>query len=423
MLTSNRCIVHLDLDTFFVSVERLLNSNLIGKPVIIGGTSDRGVVASCSYEARQFGVHSAMPMKMARILCDHAIVVRGDMDQYSKYSKMVTEIISEQAPVYEKASIDEHYLDITGMDRFFGNLKWSQELRQKITHETGLPVSFGISINKTVSKIATNEAKPNGLLQVPYHRIHPFMDPLSIKKIPMIGNRTYMLLRSMGISTINTLRFIPIDMMERVMGKNGIVIWKKANGIDPTPVQQYSERKSIGTERTFETDTIDVAMLRNILIGMVEKITFQLRKEQRLTSCVTVKIRYSNFDTHTLQKHIPYTAFDHILLKTAQELFEKLYTRRMLIRLIGVKFSSLVQGSQQLNMFEDTPEMTNLYQAMDRIRKRFGSKAIRRAAGMKEVQKRTVGEPGTGFNHLTLTDHSVPGSRFQVPGSKSKVSG
>jgi len=387
MLTSNRCIVHLDLDTFFVSVERLLNSNLIGKPVIIGGTSDRGVVASCSYEARQFGVHSAMPMKMARILCDHAIVVRGDMDQYSKYSKMVTQVIAEQAPVYEKASIDEHYLDITGMDRFFGNLKWSQELRQKITHETGLPISFGISINKTVSKIATNEAKPNGLLQVPYHGIHSFMDPLSIKKIPMIGNRTYMLLRSMGISTINTLRFIPIDMMERVMGKNGIVIWKKANGIDPTPVQQYSERKSIGTERTFETDTIDVAMLRNILIGMVEKITFQLRKEQRLTSCVTVKIRYSNFDTHTLQKHIPYTAFDHILLKTAQELFEKLYTRRMLIRLIGVKFSSLVQGSQQLNMFEDTPEMTNLYQAMDRIRLRFGTKAIRRVAGMKEVQK------------------------------------
>lgn len=398
MQTSNRCIVHLDLDTFFVSVERLLNSSLIGKPVIIGGTSDRGVVASCSYEARQFGVHSAMPMKMARILCDHAIVVRGDMDQYSKYSKIVTEIIAEQAPVYEKASIDEHYLDITGMDKFFGNLKWSQELRHKITHETGLPVSFGISVNKTVSKIATNEAKPNGLLQVPYQKIHPFMDPLSIKKIPMIGNRTYMLLRSMGISTINTLRFIPVDMMERVMGKNGIVIWKKANGIDPTPVQQYSDRKSIGTETTFETDTIDIVMLKNMLIGMVEKITFQLRKEQRLTSCVTVKIRYSNFDTHTLQKHIPYTAFDHVLFKTTLELFEKLYTRRMLIRLIGVKFSSLVQGSQQLNMFEDTPEMTSLYQAMDRIRLRFGTKAIRRAAGMKETRKILVGEPGTAFN-------------------------
>lgn len=385
----DRCIVHLDLDTFFVSVERLMNSDLAGKPIIIGGTSDRGVVASCSYEARQFGVHSAMPMRMARILCDHAIVVRGDMDQYSKYSKMVTEIIAEKAPVYEKASIDEHYVDISGMDRFFGNLKWSQELRARIIRETGLPISFGVSVNKTVSKIATGEAKPNGLLQVPQQGIHPFLDPLSIRKIPMIGNKTYQLLRSMGISDIRTLRFIPHEMIERVMGKNGKVIWKKANGIDMTPVQQYSERKSISAERTFENDTIDVGMLKNILIGMVEKIAFQLRKEQKLTACITVKIRYSNFDTHTLQRHIAYTSFDHILLGAALELFDKLYNRRMLIRLVGVKFSSLVQGSQQLNMFEDTPEMTSLYQAMDRIRLRFGKKAIRRAAGihsMKEVQ-------------------------------------
>lgn len=379
METGNRCIVHLDLDTFFVSVERLQNSSLIGKPVIIGGTSDRGVVASCSYEARRFGVHSAMPMKFARILCDHAVVIRGDMDRYSKYSKMVTEIIAERAPVYEKASIDEHYLDITGMDRFFGNLKWSQELRRKIIKETGLPISFGISINKTVSKIATGEAKPNGLLQVPQTGVQPFLNPLSIKKIPMIGNKTYHLLRSMGISTISTLRLVPPDMMSRVMGKNGIVIWKRANGIDMTPVRQYSERKSISTERTFETDTIDVVMLRNLLASMVEKIAFQLRKKQKLTSCVTVKIRYSNFDTHTLQKHIPYTAFDHILIDTALGLFKRLYQRRMLVRLIGVKFSHLVQGSQQLNMFEDTPEMTNLYQAMDRIRVRFGSDAVKRA--------------------------------------------
>jgi DNA polymerase IV len=383
----NRCIVHLDLDTFFVSVERLLNRDLIGKPVIIGGTSDRGVVASCSYEARRFGVHSAMPMRMARMLCDHAIVIRGDMDQYSKFSKMVTQIISGQAPLFEKASIDEHYLDITGMDRFFGNLKWSQELRETIIRETGLPISFGISVNKTVSKIATGEAKPNGLLQVPYQGVHPFLDPLSIRKIPMIGSKSYHLLRSMGISTVSTLRSIPGEMMERVMGKNGIVIWKKANGIDPTPVQQYSERKSIGTERTFESDTIDVFMLKSVLAGMVEKIAFQLRKEDKLTSCVTVKIKYSNFDTHTLQRHIPYTSFDHVLLKTALDLFEKVYTRRMLIRLIGVKFSSLVQGAQQLDLFDDAPEMTSLYQAMDRIRLRFGNKAIRRAGGMNVVKE------------------------------------
>lgn len=386
-MPAERCIVHLDLDTFFVSVERLMNSSLIGKPVIIGGTSGRGVVASCSYEARSFGVHSAMPMKMARLLCDHAIVIRGDMDNYTKYSRMVSGIIEEESPVYEKASIDEHYIDITGMDRFFGNLKWSEELRRRIIRETGLPVSFGVSVNKTVSKIATGEAKPNGLLRVPHTIVHPFLDPLSIRKIPMIGDKTYQLLRSMGVARINTLRRIPPDVIERVMGKNGRVIWKKANGIDPTPVEPYSERKSIGIERTFETDTIDVTRLREILSGMIEKIAFRLRKEQKLTSCVTVKIRYSNFDTHTLQKHIPYTSFDHVLTETAQELFKRLYTRRMLVRLIGVRFSHLVHGLQQLDLFEDTPELTSLYQAMDRIRIRFGPQAVRRAAGMMPLKE------------------------------------
>ena len=412
----DRSVLHLDLDTFFVSVERLKNSKLTGKPVIIGGISDRGVVSSCSYEARKYGVSSAMPMKMARNLCPDAIIIRGDMELYSNYSNIVTGIIAERAPLYEKASVDEHYIDLTGMDRFYGCYKWSHELRHFIIKETGLPISIGLSVNKTVSKIATGEAKPNGEIEVPGATVLPFLDPLSIRKIPMIGQKTYHILRSMGIATIFTLRNIPVEMLEKLMGKNGIEMWKRANGIDSTPVVSYSEQKSISTEHTFEKDTTDMVRLNQLLVSMVEKIAFELRKQEKLTSCVTVKIRYSNFDTHTLQKHIPYTAFDHILLKTAQELFEKLYTRRMLIRLIGVKFSSLVQGSQQLNMFEDTPEMTNLYQAMDRIRLRFGTKAIRRAAGMKEVQNRTVGEPGTGFSHQTLTDQTVPGSRFQVPG-------
>ena len=237
MIKDNRTIVHFDLDTFFVSVERLLNSKLNGKPIIIGGTSDRGVVASCSYEARTFGVHSAMPMKFARILCSDAIIIRGDMDQYSKYSKLVTEIISEKAPLYEKASIDEHYIDITGMDRFFGNYQWSKELRKSIVDNTGLPISFGLSVNKTVLKIATGEGNPNGELQVLPESVKPFLFPLSIRKIPMIGKKSYHLLRSMGVFNIKTLSMIPPEMMERVMGKNGIVIWKKANGIDNNQVR------------------------------------------------------------------------------------------------------------------------------------------------------------------------------------------
>jgi len=304
------------------------------------------------------------------------------MDMYSRYSHMVTDIIAERAPLYEKVSVDVHYIDITGMDRFFGCLKWSRELRQAIIRETGLPISFGLSVNKTVSKIATGEAKPNGELEVPALQVKAFLNPLSIRKIPMIGDKGYRLLRSMGVDTIETLSRIPPEMMEKVMGKNGIIVWKKANGVDSTPVMPYSEQKSISSETTFETDTIDVPFIRQLLSGKVERLAFELRKQQKLTSCVTMKVRYSNFDTHTLQKRIPYTSFDHVLIPTALELFDRLYQRRMLIRLAGVKFSHLVNGVQQLDMFEDTPEMISLYSAMDNIRRRFGKKAIRRAVGM-----------------------------------------
>jgi DNA polymerase IV len=379
MDTTTKNIVHLDLDTFFVSVERLLNSKLEGKPVMIGGTSDRGVVASCSYECRKYGVRSAMPMKMARLLCPDAIIIRGDMELYSRYSGTVTDIIAEKAPVYEKASIDEHYIDITGLDRFFGCLTWSRELRQSIIHETGLPISFGLSINKTVSKIATGEAKPNGELCVGRDQVPPFLAPLSIRKIPMVGEKTFSLLRNMGIDTISTLRQMPPNLMERILGRNGVEIWRRANGIDNTPVQPYWEQKSISTEQTFEQDTIDVHFMNNLLVSMVEKLCFELRSQEKLTACVTVKIRYSNFDTETLQKRIPYTSFDHTLISVVKDLFKRLYSKRMLIRLIGVRFTHLVSGTQQLNLFEDTPEMVNLYLSIDRIRKRYGKGAIERA--------------------------------------------
>lgn len=381
----NRSIVHMDLDTFFVSVERLGNSRLNGLPVIIGGMSDRGVVAGCSYEARTFGVHSAMPMRMARALCPDAVVIRGDMEQYTRYSNMVTAIIAEEAPVYEKASIDEHYLDITGMDRFFGSVKWSHELRQRIIHETGLPISLGLSVNKTVSKIATGQAKPNGELEIPRDRVMPFLSPLSISKIPGIGEKTFHLLRSMGIANIDTLSRMPVEMVERLLGKNGIIIWKKANGIDPTPVEPYSERKSISSETTFEQDTINIGMINDLLLRKVEKLAWELRRKQKLASCITVKVRYANFDTHTLQQRIPYTAFDHILLPVTRSLFNRLYQRRMLIRLVGVRFSHLVSGVQQISMFDDSPETISLYQAMDRIRNRFGQRAVTRAATMGTV--------------------------------------
>lgn len=376
-METDRHIAHMDLDTFFVSVERLERSDLAGKPIIVGSLSDRGVVAACSYESRRFGVHSAMPMKLALRLCPEAVVIRGDMDRYSYFSRMVTDIIAEEAPVYEKASIDEHYLDITGMDRFFGCNQWMHELRQRIIRETGLPISFGLSINKTVAKIATGEAKPNGEKDVPYPLVKPFLAPLSIARIPGVGDKTFRLLRSMGVVTIDTLSNIPPEMMERVLGSNGIMIWRKANGIDNTPVEPYTEAKSISSETTFEQDTIDMEMLRSKLVRMTEKLCYELRRDERLASIITVKLRYSDFNTYTMQKQIPYTSLDHKVRPVVEALFEKLYQRRLLIRLIGVKVSGLIQGTQQLDLFEDTSEMVRLYQSLDYLRHRFSVKAIR----------------------------------------------
>ena len=372
----------MDLDTFFVSCERLIDSRLNGLPVLIGGTSDRGVVAACSYEARKFGIHSAMPMRMAKQLCPEAIIVRGNSGTYSKFSGIVTDIIKETVPLYEKSSIDEFYLDLSGMDRFFGCHKLAIELRERIIKESGLPISFGLSINKTVSKIATGEAKPNNQIRIDTGTEKPFLAPLSVKKIPMVGDKTYRSLCNLGVKKIRTIQEMPIELMERVFGKNGTVIWKKAQGIDATPVIPYQERKSISTERTFDKDTIDVQKLEGIMTAMAENLAFQLRRGNKLTACITVKIRYSDFQTYTLQKQIPYSATDHIIIPAVLELYRKIYNRRVLVRLIGVRFSHLVEGAHQISLFDDL-SVLNLYRAMDAIREKYGDRAVMRASGME----------------------------------------
>ena len=382
-----RTIVHMDLDSFFISVERLMDTSLIGKPVIVGGTSDRGVVASCSYEARKFGVHSAMPTRMAKQLCPHAIFIRGDMDQYSKYSNIVTQIIESEAPLFEKASIDEHYLEITGMDKYVKNsMLWTHELREKIIRETGLPISFGLSENKTVSKIATSESKPNGEKQILHGLEKSFLAPLTIRKIPGIGEKTNSTLQKMGISKIETIQNMPMIAMQRVLQENGATIWRKANGIDKSPIEPFTEQKSMSKETTFDKDTTNAAQLQNVIVAMVDGLAFDLRKQKKVAGCITIKLKYSDFQTHTFQATIPYTASDHVLLQKATELFNKNYNRRVLIRLIGVKFSNLVSGFNQINLFDDTEEKINLYNALDKIRLRFGEKSIGRAVGIKEIK-------------------------------------
>lgn len=383
---NRRFISHFDLDTFFVSVERLKNSKYIGQPLIVGGLSDRGVVAACSYETRAFGVHSAMPMKLALRLCPHAIVVKGDHDSYSHYSRAVTDVIKENVPVYEKASIDEFYMDLTGMDQFFGCSKFTAELKQKVMKETGLPISYALASNKLISKIATNEAKPNGQLEIYLGQEKPFLAPLAIEKMPGIGEKTSGLLRQMGVETIKVLSEIPPRMLESRFGKNGIELSQRANGIDTTPVIPYSEQKSIGKEDTFENDTIDVHFLYSQLVRMTENIAFQLRQQKKLCGCVTVKLRYANFDTYTKQVAISYTASDDTILATAKELFKKLYDKRLLVRLLGVRLSHLVQGQHQIDLFTETEESIRLYQAMDHIRRRFGEDAVFRAAARNLIK-------------------------------------
>jgi DNA polymerase-4 len=385
----------MDLDTFYVSVERLVDSRLVGKPVLLGGTGDRGVVASCSYEARQFGVHSGMSMKMARQLCPEGIVVKGEAGTYSKYSKLVTEILKQDVPIIEKSSIDEFYIDLTGMDKFFGCYKLASNLRSKVIKETGLPISFGMSINKTVSKIATGEAKPNNQLNIDYGQEKPFLAPLAVGKIPMIGKKTAFLLNRMGVQKINTIQQMPVELMEKAFGKNGTAIWQKANGIDFSPLIPFHEKKSISTERTFMKDTIDVVKLRNMVIAMVEQLAYELRRGQRVCSCISIKLRYSDFQTISKQKSIPYTAADHTLIRHATELFDVLYNRRVRIRLVGVRFSDLAGGGHQIDLFNDDDRIINLYQAMDKIKNRYGANAVRRSVAM-EVNGLGRGNPFSG---------------------------
>ncbi|HEY3430267.1 MAG TPA: DNA polymerase IV [Cyclobacteriaceae bacterium] len=374
-----RNIIHLDLDAFFVAVERVKDKRLKGIPLIVGGSSRRGVVAACSYEARRFGVHSAMPMYLAKQLCPDATVISGDVEAYSRYSHLVTTIIEDSAPMFEKSSIDEFYIDASGMDKFVGAFKWAVGLQKKIIKESGLPISMAMSVNKLVSKVATAEFKPEAQQQIPAGTEQGFLSPLAVEKIPMIGKQTASFLYDMGVRTVGTLREMPLKFLVSAFGKNGISLWNKAHGVDESPVVPHAEQKSISTESTFEEDSIDVKKMKSILIAMVEKVAFQLREQKKLASCITVKIRYSNFDTETRQVHIAYTSSDHVILRVVQELFDKLYNRRMLIRLVGVRLSNLVHGNHQISLFDDTAETINLYEAIDHIKHKHGVEKLVRA--------------------------------------------
>jgi DNA polymerase-4 len=387
-MDAKRHIVHIDLDSFFVSVERKFNPSLVGKAVIIGGSADRGVVASCSYEARKFGVHSAMPTRQALKLCPHAIVIHGTHGRYSEASREVTQIIHDMVPLYQKSSVDEFYIDLSGMERFHDPFQLACKLRQKVIRETGLPISFGMASGKTIAKMATNQAKPNGQLWIPHGKEKEFLAPLNVSKIPGLGESTCQKLYQYGIEKIGDLQRVNLKFLEAVFGKMGLYIYNKANGIDDSEIIPHSDRKSISTEHTFHNDVKDLRTLENILISMTEELAGKLRRENKVSSCMAIKIRYANFETHTQQQKIALTAAEHILIPGIKNLLKSAWNQHRPIRLIGVRLSNLCTGSYQINLFEDNEERIKLYQAMDNINFRFGDKTVCRAAGM-EIGSRT----------------------------------
>lgn len=382
-MSARRYIMHIDLDSFFVSVERLYDPSLIGKPVIIGGNAQRGVVASCSYETRKFGVHSGMSSKEAFKLCPDAISIHGNHARYSEKSKEVTKIIEEMVPLYQKASVDEFYIDLTGTDRFYDPYKLATEVRQRIIRETRLPISFGLASGRTVAKMATNRAKPNGQLFIPHGREMEFLAPLPIRAIPGLGESTCKKIYAYGLEKIGDLQRVELRFLETVFGKNGLWIWEKARGIDYGEIVPHSDRKSISTECTFNNNVSDRRKLESTLVSMTEELSSKLRRENKLASCLAIKIRYANFETHTQQEKIPLTAAEHILIPGVKNLLTKAWNQNRPVRLIGVRLSQLCTGSYQINLFEDNETQISLYQAMDKINFKFGDKTVCRAAGME----------------------------------------
>lgn len=393
-------IAHFDLDSFFVSVEIINNPSLKGKPVLVGGY-ERGVVAACSYEARKFGIHSAMPMKKAMQLCPQAIVTNSSRDQYSKYSRWVTEIIASKVPLFEKASIDEFYIDLTGMDKFFGVSQYAKDLRHLITNETGLPISGGLSSARFISKMATNEAKPNGFLEIPHGKEMDFLWPLGIEKINGVGKQTEQHLKSYGIYTIEDIAKTPIEHLEKIAGKWGEALWHKAHGIGTTAITTDWEQKSMSHENTFDTDYTDVDFLHKELVKLTEKTAYSLREDEKLTGCVTVKIRYSDFETTSRQETVDYTALDDVLIAKVKDLFSKSYQKGRPVRLLGVRFSHFIPFTMQMSLFENNAEKLGLYKAVDDIKNQYGSKVISKAT--------TTGLPvGTNGNTTRHNKKKLP---------------
>jgi DNA polymerase-4 len=387
MSVQQRHIAHFDLDSFFVSVEILKDPTLKGKPVIVGGSAERGVVSTCSYEARQFGVKSAMPMKTALHRCPQAIILQGSYADYADYSERVTRIIADKSPLFEKASIDEFYIDLTGMDRYDDPFEWTIRLRETIIQTTGLPISFGLAGNKMVAKIATDLAKPNGYLRVPPGKEKEFLAPLAVGRIAGVGEHTLQILESMGIHTIGDLSEASPVLLSHRLGKAGQSLYEKSQGIHRGEVEPFHEAKSVSAENTFEENITEPELLHSELVRLTEKVAFSLRRDARFAGCIAVKIRYPNFETRSKQMSINPSCHDDDFIPVALQLLHSLHVPGTPVRLLGVRLSDFSQPAIQTNLFADASRKKQLYQAIDEVKNKFGKTALQKARTLPKKNK------------------------------------
>lgn len=368
------------MDAFFVSVERILDPSLEGKPVIVGGDPHgRGVVAACSYEARKFGLHSAMPIRNAFRLCPNGVYLNGHYKEYVRYSNLVKYLLEEKFPLVQQASVDEFYFDFTGCEKIYSHPEtFAKKLQTEILHKFSLPCSMGISSNKGVSKIATDFKKPCGITFVQPGKEKEFLAPLAIERIPGVGKKTFPILRARGFRTIGDIANASPDYLAIALGKFGTDLWNRANGFGSDILSVEHERKSISKETTFNQDIVSKSEIETHLFNLIAKVSQLLRNENFQTSTVSIKLRYSDFSTVTRAKtlHEP-TDDDKMIFETAAKLFRNAYTRRVGIRLIGVHLSSLEHSSMQEVLFDDEDIVRKrMLNAVTKIRDKFGTKAI-----------------------------------------------
>ncbi len=389
-------ILHMDLDTFFVSVERLLDPKLNGKPVIVGGNPyGRGVVAGCSYEARAFGVHSAQPIRQAFRLCPTAAFLHGNYLHYAEYSKLVSELLRELTPVCERASVDEFYLDLSRCERLTGNAyEWAQSIQHTVQGETELPISFGLAANKLIAKVATTEVAKKGAARhhtVELGREREFLSPFPIRALPGIGAVSEEQLEAYGIRRIGQIAELPSMLLQRLFGKTGQNLHQRANGIDHSPVITTREQQTYSRERTFGADTLDPEFLFSQLLSIASELASDLRAAKILTQKLTVKLRYTDFQTVTKTLSCSWTNEDRTIYKLAEKLFRAVYTRRVKVRLLGIEAHSLLPDLEQEFLFTETKPFNPVYATIDLLKEKYGKKIIGFAATHASASNPDVG--------------------------------